>query len=121
MTAFVNGKAYGPLSIISQALGTIQTVAKLPPHTFWPRPAVDSVMIRMDVGQPPIADHAELRRFVALVRGVFDHRRKTLRSALKYVIREDQRVRVCLRFDATRRPESFSVPDWLEIFRVTNE
>lgn len=114
-------KAYGPLSIISQALCSIQTVAGLPSHTFWPRPSVDSVMIRMDVREPPFENREELRRFVSLVRGTFDHRRKTIRSALGYVTDDAHRERVCRRFDAMRRPESFSVEEWLEIYRAVRE
>ncbi len=111
-------KAYGPLSIISQLLCSIQRVARLAPDNFWPRPAVDSVMIRMDVGEPPFSNRDELRRFTSLLRGTFDHRRKTLRSALKYVIENADRSRICQRFDATRRPESFTVEEWVEIFRA---
>lgn len=118
ITSGPNCKAYGPLSIISQLLCSIQTVARLAPHTFWPRPTVDSVMIRMDVGEAPFSNRDELHRFTSLLRGTFDHRRKTLRSALKYVIEDAQRSRICRRFDATRRPESFTVEEWLGIFKA---
>jgi len=120
ITARPNCKAYGPMSIISQALCSMRAVARLPAHTFWPQPSVDSVMIRMDVGDSPFADRHEVRRFAALVRGTFDHRRKTLRSALGYVLDEVTRDRVCQRCDVSRRPESFSVEEWLGIFRVAD-
>ena len=120
ITAACECKAYGPLSIISQSLCSIETVAKLPPHTFWPQPSVDSVMIRMDVGDRPFSDQEELCRFVALVRGAFKHRRKTLRSALGYVLNEASRDRVCQRFDAKRRPESFNVHEWADVFRTAD-
>ncbi|MGB2984630.1 MAG: 16S rRNA (adenine(1518)-N(6)/adenine(1519)-N(6))-dimethyltransferase RsmA [Phycisphaerae bacterium] len=121
ITAGHGCKAYGPLSIVSQALCEIRTVARIPPEAFWPRPSVASVMIRMDVGVAPFADRDELRRFVTLVRGTFDHRRKTLRSALGYVIDEDQRNRVCQQFDPTRRPESFSVDEWVDLYKATRD
>lgn len=112
-------KAYGPLSIVSQALCNIRTLVRVPPSAFWPKPGVDSVMIRMDVGDSPFGDRDELRRFVTLVRATFEHRRKTLHSALAYVIDDEQRSRVCQRFDGRRRPESFTVGEWLEIHRTT--
>jgi 16S rRNA (adenine1518-N6/adenine1519-N6)-dimethyltransferase len=118
ITAAPNTKAYGPLSIVSQALCTIQTLAKLPAQVFWPRPSVDSVMLRMDVGDPPFADREQIGGFSTLVRRTFDHRRKTLRSALGYVLDESDHARVCRTFDVSRRPESFTVPEWLEIHRV---
>jgi 16S rRNA (adenine1518-N6/adenine1519-N6)-dimethyltransferase len=120
ITAGPNSKAYGPLSIVSQALCSVQTVARLPAQTFWPQPSVASVMIRMDVGESPFADRNEVRRFSALVRSTFDHRRKTLRSALGYVLDQGVRDRVCERFDAKRRPESLGVPEWLDVFRIAD-
>jgi len=121
ITACPNEKAFGPLSIVSQTLCRIETVAKIPPEAFWPRPTVDSVMIRMDVKESPLADRDELRDFISLVRATFDHRRKTLRSALGYVLPEAQRERVCQRFDGQRRPESLDVSDWLDMYRMTRE
>lgn len=118
ITAVPDRKAYGPLSIVSQLLCEIQTLGAVPPTAFWPRPGVDSVMIRMDVGAPPFATQDEVRRFSRLVRATFEHRRKTLRSALGYVLDEVHRDRVSQRFDSTRRPESFSVQEWLEIYRA---
>jgi 16S rRNA (adenine1518-N6/adenine1519-N6)-dimethyltransferase len=114
-------KAFGPLSIVAQVTCRLKVVARVPPSAFWPRPAVDSVMLRMDVKESPPLDQVALRAFTVLVRGVFDHRRKTLRSALRYVAGEDARERVCRSVDATRRPESFSVDEWLDIYRVARE
>jgi len=113
-------KAYGPLSIVAQTLATVETITHLPPHVFWPRPEVDSVMMRIDVGPFPFADRDELHRFVSVVRGVFEHRRKTLRSALGYIVSNEARERVCERWDATRRPEAFSPAEWMEVFRMTD-
>lgn len=111
-------RAFGPLSIVSQTIARMETVARIPPQAFWPRPAVDSLMIRMDVKDPPMFEPDVNRAFASLVRSVFDHRRKTLRSALGYAVDGDARERVCGEFDARRRPESFSVREWHDIFRV---
>ena len=121
ITAGPNCKAYGPLSVISQLLCEIQTVARLPPEAFWPRPSVSSVMLRMDAVKTPFADRQELRRFAALVHGTFEHRRKTLRSALAYCVDDATRDRVCQNFDATRRPESFTPGEWLKICSSVRE
>jgi 16S rRNA (adenine1518-N6/adenine1519-N6)-dimethyltransferase len=117
ITAQPNRKAYGPLSILSQSLCEIKQVAKISPEAFWPRPTVGSSMIRMDVGKTPFGNRDELRGFAALVRATFDHRRKTLRSALGYAVSEQIRDRICEHVDATRRPESFTVEEWLDIYR----
>ena len=110
-------KEYGPLSVLSQALATTRVIANISPQSFWPRPAVASVMLRMDVKDRPLETVGDVRSFASLVRETFCHRRKTLRGALAYVLENEQRERVCRLVDASRRPESFSVTEWLEMFR----
>jgi 16S rRNA (adenine1518-N6/adenine1519-N6)-dimethyltransferase len=38
-------KAYGPLSIIVQAMASVRRITTLPPSCFWPEPQVDSAMV----------------------------------------------------------------------------
>lgn len=118
ITANQGCKAYGPLSIVAQTLCTIKTVARIPPSAFWPRPLVSSSIIRMDVTNPPVIDQSTMPAFSNLVRGVFGHRRKTLRTALGYVIDDNACELVLDRFDGKRRPESFSPGEWLQMFRL---
>ena len=110
-----NTKAYGPVSILSQLLCKVHMVSRLGPDAFWPRPAVDSVMLRMDVGESPFEDRAHLAGFASFVRAAFGHRRKTLRKALSYVLEPEACDAVCRGVDATRRAESFAISEWLEI------
>lgn len=113
-------KSYGPLSILSQTLCKITVVSKIPASAFWPAPSVESVMLRMDVGNSPFASGEELRSFSRLVRGTFEHRRKTLRAALGYVLESDQVKAICRSVDAVRRPESFHREEWIDIHRLVH-
>ena len=114
-------KDFGPLSILAQTLARVELAARIPPSAFWPRPAVDSAMVRMDVIDPPPLPRDRIPGWATLVRGAFLHRRKTLRSALRYVLEEDALARVCDRFEPTRRPESIGVEDWLAMERLIND
>jgi len=114
-------KAYGPLSIVAGLLADVSTIARLPPEVFWPRPAVDSVMLQLDLKPVPFCDRSTLRRFVSFVRGVFEHRRKTLRAAVGLLTDAATRDRVCESVDATRRPESFTRDEWLALFSRFDE
>jgi 16S rRNA (adenine1518-N6/adenine1519-N6)-dimethyltransferase len=49
---------------------------------FWPRPKVDSAILRLDIEPDRRARIADLARFQAFVRNVFCHRRKLLRVVL---------------------------------------
>ena len=118
ITAEPGGKDYGPLSILCQCLCTIATLARIGPHCFWPAPAVDSVMLRLDVRDDAIVARGELPAFAAFVRSVFEHRRKQLRTALKHVLSEEGRARLPAGFDATRRPEQLSFHEWVALFRA---
>ncbi len=130
------------MSILVHLLCRVETVATLSPDVFWPRPAVESAMLRIDVGASPfadrhsrqadcvgqqancvgpLADRTALHGFVDLVRKTFEHRRKTLRSALGYVLDVRQRDAVCASIDATRRPESFSIEEWLAMYHVAGD
>jgi 16S rRNA (adenine1518-N6/adenine1519-N6)-dimethyltransferase len=74
-------EAYGAVSVkvAYRALATV--VRRVPPEVFWPRPAVESVIVRLDrLNVPPVdVDAADLWR---VVEAGFAQRRKTLRNAL---------------------------------------
>jgi 16S rRNA (adenine1518-N6/adenine1519-N6)-dimethyltransferase len=82
MTAVAGTSAYNALSVWvgTQCRGQIARV--LPPSVFWPRPKVDSAILRLDLEPERRARIADLARFQAFVRDVFCHRRKLLRVVL---------------------------------------
>ena len=71
-------KEYGTISVIAQQLGSVGTIAKLPPGCFWPQPGVASAMMRW-VRDP---DHANDPRwwsaFAEITQQLFQSRRKQL-------------------------------------------
>ena len=111
-------KAYGPLAIIAQLTCDVATVARIGPQSFWPRPTIDSALLRLDRRDSDLIAAPSLKAFATFVRAVFEHRRKTIRSALGYVVSEDIRDRVCQDIDATQRPESFAVAEWVAMFHA---
>lgn len=117
-TANTGCRAYGPISIVAQSLCRIETIARVPRQAFWPQPTVDSRILRLVVTETPFANHAEVGRFATLLRGLFDHRRKTLRASLKYIVDGETQERIAARFDVTRRPQSLDVTEWLELYRI---
>jgi 16S rRNA (adenine1518-N6/adenine1519-N6)-dimethyltransferase len=111
-------RAFGPLGILTGLVCTVATVARLPPEVFWPAPAVHSVMLRLDAGPSPFSDRSELRAFTRFVRATFDHRRKTLRSALGYLLDDDAVEQAGKAADLSRRPEEAGPATWVEMFRT---
>lgn len=81
MTARPGGKEYGALSVNVQYLCRVEWIALVPPSVFYPRPEVESAVVRLTpypgpLPQPP----AHVAR---VVKAAFSQRRKTLRNALR--------------------------------------
>ncbi|MBM4022700.1 MAG: hypothetical protein FJ284_10765 [Planctomycetes bacterium] len=82
MTAAAGDPSYNALSVWigSQCRGEI--VRMLPPSVFWPRPKVESAIVRLDVDRARREAIRDLHRFQTFVRDVFCHRRKLLQGVL---------------------------------------
>ncbi|MBN1511958.1 MAG: ribosomal RNA small subunit methyltransferase A [Phycisphaerae bacterium] len=112
-------KAYGPLSILLQTLCRIERIARVPAEAFWPRPAVESSLYRLDVIEDPPVTGESLASFASLVQAGFRHRRKTLRFNLDHAFGQavcDQAGRV---LDLSVRAEMVAPAQWVELACVT--
>ncbi len=79
---------YGALSVTCRALADVTLVRTLPPSVFWPRPKVDSAVVMLVPDPARRAAVGDLDWFHAVVRRVFLHRRKNLRSVLSSLYRD---------------------------------
>jgi 16S rRNA (adenine1518-N6/adenine1519-N6)-dimethyltransferase len=84
ITAAPGSRAYGALSVIAQRLCDIDRIATLPPHCFWPRPKVDSAMIRLTRRTPPPPEPPAL--LADTCNRLFANRRKQLRATLAELV-----------------------------------
>jgi len=75
-------KDYGALSVWVQSMCDAEIVRILPPTVFWPRPKVESAVIRLDLDHDRRNAIADLKYFHSTVRALFFHRRKFLRSVV---------------------------------------
>ena len=82
MAAAPGSSQYSALSVWLQAQAKISVLKKLGPNVFWPRPQVDSAIVRVDPdvnARNEIADREFLHVFL---RDVFTQRRKRLRGVV---------------------------------------
>lgn len=79
---------YSALSVWLQAQGTVEILKTLRPTVFWPRPKVNSAVVRIrpDPARRDIIDDRPF--FLEFVRRVFQQRRKHLRSVLTAMYRD---------------------------------
>lgn len=82
MLAAPGTEAYGALSVTMQALSDVEIVRTLTPRVFWPRPKVDSAVVKVTPRAEKRASIPDLPWFHFVVRRVFLHRRKNLRRVL---------------------------------------
>jgi len=82
MIASPGSGSYNALSVWVGAQCRGEIIRVLPPSAFWPRPKVDSAIIRLDLEPKRRQTMNDLTRFHTFVRDVFCHRRKLLRGVL---------------------------------------
>jgi 16S rRNA (adenine1518-N6/adenine1519-N6)-dimethyltransferase len=88
MRAEPEAEAYGALSIVVQALADVELVRTLNPSVFWPRPKVDSAIVKITPDPGKRAAIVDLPWFHLIVRQIFLHRRKNLRRVLYSLYRD---------------------------------
>lgn len=81
-------KDYSALSIWMQSLCDVELLRVLPPQVFWPRPKVNSAIIRIYPREEKRRRIPDLAFFHDFVRALFFHRRKFLRSVVLSAFKE---------------------------------
>jgi 16S rRNA (adenine1518-N6/adenine1519-N6)-dimethyltransferase len=114
--------AMSVLAVSVQFFARARIVRVIPAGAFYPRPKVDSAVVRLDVfDQPPIAV-ADAPRFFEIVRAGFSGRRKQLRNSLARGLALEPEAAVAAlmraRIDPTRRAETLTLEEWGALFHA---
>jgi len=121
-------KDYSALSIWMQSQCDCEILRVLPPTVFWPRPNVDSAILRIRPNATKRARIMDLDFFHGKLRALFFHRRKFLRSQLATAFQDEltkpqvDQVLEELNLEPNLRAEQLSVEQMialLERCRVT--
>lgn len=115
MIAKPGGKDYGALSVAVQYFTAPEIVIDVPPSSFLPPPAVDSVVIACRVLSEPGVAVKDEKMFFRVVRTAFGQRRKTLSNALKGLGFDKDRIAAALesaKVAPSRRGETLSLAEF---------
>jgi 16S rRNA (adenine1518-N6/adenine1519-N6)-dimethyltransferase len=82
LRAAVGTKDYNALSVFVQSVADVEVVRKVGPANFFPRPQVDSAIVKLVPDAAKRAAVGDVRKFQAFLRDLYVHRRKNLRQAL---------------------------------------
>lgn len=116
LVAVPGSKAYGALSIRVQYLANCQLICDVPAKAFYPRPKVDSVVIKLHPRLYSNPAHNP-RQLQTLIKLGFASRRKMLRNNLKSLIEVDrlkQRLEQ-LNLNPQCRAEDLSLENWIAL------
>ncbi len=82
MTALPNTNAYSSLAVLVQSLADVSIIRRLAPTVFWPKPQVESAIVKIVPNAEKRAKVGDVPKFRAFLRDLYSHRRKNLRGAL---------------------------------------
>ena len=111
-------KDYGILSVILNYFFDVKYCFKVPPTVFYPRPKVDSAIIKLSAKEIP--DSFDNKLFINVVKGAFSHRRKNLKNSYSNSIFGAYDY-TSFPVDLTKRAEELIVDDYLKIYDFFKE
>lgn len=113
------------LSVSVQYYGNPQIVSKLSPAVFWPRPNVNSAILRVDTYEEPIVSVPSDKLFFRVVKAGFSQKRKQLRNSLSGGLGVKSKVAKqyldAAEVDSRRRAETLTLEEWGAITNVVAE
>jgi len=119
MMAGPGSHTYGALSLFTQAnCEQVERVMRLKPSSFWPKPEVESVVLRICLRRHPPECIEDSALFETVVRGAFNYRRKTLVRALVTAgvlgatEEQVQSAVAAAGLDPVQRPETLSLEEF---------
>lgn len=121
LAAAAGSPEYGSLTLFTRYNALLEPLMNVRASAFWPRPEVDSMLVRFFLREtPPVeADEALLFR---IIRGSFQMRRKQLPNTLEQSldITGEEAERLCRRagIDPRRRGETLTLDEFARLARV---
>jgi len=103
LAAAPGSKARGLAGVWAQLDYDVHPVRAIKASCFWPRPEVDSTVVRLDRHAAPALDAEERASFHRVTKRAFEHRRKQLGSIFKGLV------------ESSARAEELSLDDWITL------
>ena len=118
----------GDLSLMAlgvQVYGQPDIVARIPAGAFYPRPKVDSAVVRIDLFPRPRIPQEAIPLFFQLAKAGFSQKRKTLRNSLSagmhWPKEKTEAILQAAGIDTRRRAQSLSLEEWGELTQQAND
>jgi len=113
--------AYSALSVLLQAQCHLKLLRKLGPSVFWPKPTIDSAILRIDPNVEAASKIVNRGEFQLFLRDIFTQRRKLLRGVIVSLYKEKlsksqvDEVLASMQFPPDTRAEELDVGQLVEL------
>ena len=107
--------AYGLLAVLVQRRYAVDIVHQVAPGCFWPRPDVQSSIVRLRLLEGPRGGGCDWERYKTLARTAFSHRRKTLAKGLSGAFPDAKAALAAAGLAADARPEEVPPEGWARL------
>lgn len=111
------------LAVSVQYYGQAEIASDIKAGAFWPRPEIDSTIIRIDLRHPPVPPVSDEKAFFRLVKVGFSQKRKQLQKNLRALGHPRDTIYTALaqaNIDPTRRAQTLSLPEWVALHHTIN-
>ncbi|MGB3363701.1 MAG: 16S rRNA (adenine(1518)-N(6)/adenine(1519)-N(6))-dimethyltransferase RsmA [Thermodesulfobacteriota bacterium] len=89
ISASPGGKIYGSMSVLLQTFMDITSEFRVSPESFWPKPKVDSVVLKFVPLKAPRIKVSDEKLYEKVVRAAFSSRRKMIGNSLQSLLSKD--------------------------------
>lgn len=112
------------LAVSVQFYGAPRTTSDIKAGAFWPRPEVDSAILRIDLLDEPRLPLAEEEAFFRVVKAGFAQKRKQLQKNLRSLGPPRAAIDAALEragIEGARRAETLAVEEWVRLYQALSE
>ncbi len=116
---------YGSLTLFARYHALLEPLMAVRSSAFWPRPTVDSMLVRFLLREQPPVDVPDEAMLFRIIRGSFHMRRKQLINTLEETLSlgKETLERLCrqVRIDPQRRGETLTLEEFARLARAAAE
>lgn len=109
------------LSVSTQFYGRSERITTIKAGAFWPRPDVDSAVIKIDLYDERPLPFNEENAFFTLVKAGFSQKRKQLHNNLRQLDLDRNQVADLLQatnIDGRRRAQTLTIEEWIALYKI---
>ena len=122
LAAAAGSPEYGSLTLFARYHAVLEPLMTVRAAAFWPRPEVDSMLVRFFLREEPPVDVPDEGLLFRIIRGSFQMRRKTLLNTLEAALdlpkERIERIARQARIDPGRRGETLTLEEFARLTRA---